>query len=402
VTPTTSDAAAGLRARLAELLADSEGLNDPAWRKTVETVPRHVFVPGFYLEDGTAGELRLTRWRPVTEAEDRDLWLRAAYENRTLITQFDHDEPDWASAVERIGGIPTSSASLPSLVVRMWQDAELAVGHSVLEVGTGTGYSTALACELLGSDAVTSVEVDPTRLDRAAAALHACGYAPAIATADGLYGYAPRAPFDRIVAACSVRAIPRQWIAQTRPGGKILTTLGGWLSGYARALVTVHPDGTASGPLLAGTISFMPARAQEPPMAGNPAHWEGLLTSRPREARHSPDRINEPTPEAFFARFIAQCAAPDAQMSTFSNQVVLIDAVSGSAAALTRRADGWQVREGGPVALWERIERALDLFDAAGRPAPETFRLRIDEDGQRLQHPDTPDIRIASHGAAGS
>jgi Domain of unknown function (DUF5753) len=39
-----------------------------------------------------------------------------------------------------------------------------------------------------------------------------------------------------IVAACSVRRIPGQWPAQTRPGGKIFTTQSGWLHGYAREL----------------------------------------------------------------------------------------------------------------------------------------------------------------------
>ncbi|WP_216651536.1 hypothetical protein [Actinomadura litoris] len=69
-----------------------------------------------------------------------------------------------------------------------------------------------------------------------------------LAVANGLYGYWPHAPYDRIVAACSVRTVPEAWLAQTGPGGKILTPLAGWLYGYARVLLTT--TGTAEGPAL--------------------------------------------------------------------------------------------------------------------------------------------------------
>src|SRR4051794_40442012 len=116
------------------------------------------------------------------------------------------------------------------------------------------------------------MEVDPHRLETAASALHGSGYTPTLAVADGLYGYWPEARFDRIVAACSFRAVPPALLAQTRPGGKILLTLSGWLYGYARVLLTVVEDGTAEGQLLGGTVSFMAARAHAAPTFGNPAH----------------------------------------------------------------------------------------------------------------------------------
>ena len=331
-------------------------------------------------------------WEPVTAVLDYDRWLAAVYQDQTLITQFDEDEPDWNHPASRDGGAPTSSSTLPSLVVRMWADAEVYEGHTVLEVGAGTGYSTALACEHLGSDAVTAIEVDPCRLDQAAAALYGCGYSPDLAVADGLYGYWPSAPFDRIVAACSVRTIPPAWLAQTHPGGKILTTLGGWLHGYARVLLTVAADGTAQGSLLPGTISFMPARSHAAPAFGNPAHWASTLPEAARPARHSPDRINAATEEAFHLRFLAQCAAGNAQMTIVNETVYLVDVVSGSAATLTPHADTWQVRQTGPLHLWDRIETVMDAYDQAGQPAPETFRLRVDGDGQHLHHPQLPQL----------
>ncbi|WP_030870810.1 ATP-grasp peptide maturase system methyltransferase [Streptomyces sp. NRRL S-37] len=392
--------AARLRAIMAEDLAVRGALDDPGWRAAVETVPRHRFVPGFYLPGEKRDGQGPTRWQPVTARLDHGRWLAAAYSDITLVTQFDGDEPDWEHPAERYGGTPTSSSTLPSLVVRMWADADVREGHTVLEIGTGTGYSTALACERLGSAGVTSVEVDPHRLERAAGALHGCGHAPTLAVADGLYGYWPEAPFDRIVAACSFRAVPPALVAQTRPGGKILLTLSGWLHGYARVLLTVTGDGTAEGRLLGGTVSFMPARTHAAPAFGNPAHWVAAgLPGRARVARHGPERITAATKDAFHLRFLVQSAVPDAQLVTVGDVVHLVDVVSGSAAALTPDGDGdgaWQVREGGPVRLWERVECVLDAYDAAGRPGPETFSLCVYDGGQHLRHPHVPCLPLPS------
>lgn len=385
-----------LRAAMTEALARHYVLADPAWRAAVEAVPRHRFVPGFYLPAGERDERGLTAWDPVTAELDYGRWLAAAYSDTTLITQFDGEEPDWKTPVVRRGGAPTSSSTLPSLVVRMWTDAEVTEGHTVLEIGTGTGYSTALACERLDSGDVTSIEVDPRRLEAAADALYGCGYTPTLAVADGLYGYWPEARFDRVVAACSFRAVPPALLAQTRPGGKILLTLSGWLYGYARVLLTVAGDGTAEGALLPGTVSFMAARTHAAPAFGHPAHWAAGLPDKPRTARHGPERLMAATEEAFHLRFLAQCAVPDAQMVTVDELVYLVDVVSGSAATLTPSDGEWHVREGGPVKLWDRVENVLDAFDSAGRPGPETFTLRVCDEGQRLWHPNVPDLLLPS------
>lgn len=383
-----------LREAMAEALAEDGVLADPAWRQAVETVPRHRFVPGFYLPAVERDGHGLTVWEPVTAGLDHGRWLAAAYSDTTLITQFDGDEPDWTRPAARHGGAPTSSSTLPSLVVRMWADAEVTEGHTVLEIGTGTGYSTALACERLGSADITSIEVDPRRLESAANALYGCGYTPTLAVADGLYGYWPEAKFDRIVAVCSFRAVPPALLAQVRPGGKILLTLSGWLYGYARVLLTVAEDGTAEGHLLGGTVSFMPARTHAAPAFGNPAHWAAELPGKSRSARHSPERVSAATEEAFHLRFLAQSAVPDAQMTTIDEIVHLVDVVTGSAATLTPHDGAWQVRESGPVKLWECVERVLDAYDAAGRPGPEMFTLRIHDGGQHLRHPRMPCLKL--------
>ncbi|KIF06532.1 SAM-dependent methlyltransferase [Streptomyces sp. RSD-27] len=386
--------AAPLRRAMASALADTGVLADPAWRAAVEAVPRHRFIPGFYLPTGAPDPQGLTVWEPVTAALDHSRWLASAYADTTLITQFDGDEPDWSQAVPRHGGAPTSSSTLPSLVVQMWADADLHEGHRVLEIGTGTGYSTALACERLGATAVTSIEVDGHRLSQAAGALYGLGYTPALALADGMYGYWPEAPFDRVVAACSFRAVPPALLAQARPGGKILLTLSGWLYGYARVLLTVAGDGTAAGALLPGTVSFMSARAHAAPSFGNPSHWATRADGAARPARHAPSRINDPTTEAFHLRFLAQTAVPNAQMTVLGEKVLMADTVTGSAAVLTPRVDGWQVREGGPVRLWNAVEDVLDAYDAADAPVPESFTLHVHAGGQHLRHPRIPRLGL--------
>ncbi len=236
------------------------------------------------------------------------------------------------------------------------------------------------------------MEVDGHRLSRAAAALYECGYAPDLAVADGLYGYWPCAPNDWIVAACSVRTVPRAWLAQTRPGGKILTTLSGWLYGYARVLLTVQDDGTAEGPLLPGTISFMAARVQERPEPGNPAHWASLThDAEPRPVRHGPERLDDSTEDGFSGRFLAQLAAPNAQLTMMNGTAQLIDVTTGSTAAFT--SDG--VRQAGPVRLWDASEATWDAWDQADRPALAAFRLCIANGTQRIHHPTPPALSFA-------
>lgn len=391
------DAEAGpLRAALTADLAGQGLLSDPAWERAVRAVPRHRFVPGFYADSGRRDDSGLTVWEPVTASADPRRWLEAAYRDTTLITQLDGEEPDWEHPSPRAGGAPTSSSTLPSLVVRMWQDADIGDGQDILEIGTGTGYSTALACERTGGTGeVTSLEIDPRRLAQAAAGLYGTGYFPDLAAADGLYGYWPSAPFDRIVAACSVRRIPRPWLEQARPGGKILATLTGWLHGYARVLLTVAGPGAADGPLLPGTISFMAARAHERPEPGNPAHWAALTRDAPpREVRHDWTRLDETTAAGFLGRFIAQLAAPRAQLTADGgDDVHLVDVTTGSAAAFspgptTRRT----VRQTGPRRLWDAIEAAWDAWDAAGQPGPEAFCMRVVQGQQVICHPGVQEL----------
>jgi hypothetical protein len=84
--------------------------------------------------------------------------------------------------------------------------------------------------------------------------------------------------------------------------------------------------------------------------------------------------------------------ATNAQLIAMGEVTYVVDAVGGSVACLSRTEDGWQVHQGGPVALWDTIEHALTAWDANGRPGPETFHMVIDQHGQRIRHQTAPEL----------
>jgi methyltransferase of ATP-grasp peptide maturase system len=379
----------GLRRRLAAELAAGGHIRSAAWRAAVAAVPRHEFLPEFFtMLDGPGP----TRWEPVTaQGSGQDAWLTLAYTDDSLVTQLDGkllphqvDGP--------VPGNPTSSATMPRLVARMWEDLNVAEGDRVLEIGTGTGYSTALGCQRLGDDQVTSVEVDPVVAARAAAALARAGYAPTLMTGDGLDGHPTGAPYDRVIATCAVRAVPPPWVEQTRPGGIILVTLSGWLHASGLIRLTVTGPDTAEGNYLPGDISFMMAR----PHAAPPI---GVITDQMRTggtvrtAHFAADLLGQPG----VARLLAQLAAPTAQhirLALDDDPLTdyIVDTTTRSWAAITDTSGGRAVRQGGPTRLWDAIEAAWDIWQRAGRLDLSDFTVQVTPDAQtvRLATPDGP------------
>lgn len=187
--------------RLAAELTEQRVL-DSGWRAAFENIPRHVFVPRVLAPDGT----------PRPDAAE------AVYRDESLTTQ-----------VAQVSGtgqiVPTSSSTRPSLMARMLGMLDVAPGHRVLEVGTGTGYNAALLCHRLGSAAVTSIDIDPALVEGARGALTSLGFAPTLVVGDGANGVAERAPFDRILATCAVPAIPGAWVAQLGENGLLVADL---------------------------------------------------------------------------------------------------------------------------------------------------------------------------------
>ncbi|MFS7874521.1 ATP-grasp peptide maturase system methyltransferase [Streptomyces asiaticus] len=373
------------RRALADRLQEAGVLTDPKWRAAVEAIPRELFLrPGVFLPaDGG-------HWRPVTSPGE---WAKIAYRDESLVTQLDgHLTAD--QATEPVPGVPTSSSTTPVTVVGMVEALDIEDDHTVLEIGTGTGYSTALMCHRLGEDNITTIEVDPGVAARADAALEAAGYSTWTVTGDGLLGHPRRAPYDRVIATCAVRRVPYTWVRQTKPGGIILTTLapGSWAYGTGLAKVTVSDDGTAEGRII-GESSFMQTRPQAVvPLAGDLSARTAYADSE-REAKAPPTMLEEWMPA-----FLAQLAAPGAQLvratgSDGRRQLYVFDADRESFAAFADNGSGWTVRQGGPVALWDDVERTLIAWQDAERPDISTVRLRATPRSHTYWIGDRPALR---------
>lgn len=364
------------RHHLAEMLTRNGVLTSPWLRAAVEAVPRELFLlPGVFLDEGDV-------WRPVTETgTEAAEWLRTAYRCETLTTQLDgHLTAD--RAAEPIAGVPTSSSTTPVTVISMIESLGLEPGHQVLEIGTGTGYSSALMCHFLGADNVATVEIDPAVATRADTALEALGFSAWTSTGDGLLGHPRRAPYDRVIATCAVRRIPHAWVRQTRPGGVILSTVGSWPYGTGLAKVTVDDNGHAEGGIIA-PASFMQARSQAvAPVAGDLSARTAYVDTV-RETKVPPTLL-----DGWMPAFLAQLAVPGAQLVRATRDDgtrlrYLFDPERESFAEFINRGGRWTVHQGGPVPLWDRIETALVAWEAAGHPGLGSVRLRITQASHR-------------------
>ncbi|MEU9441486.1 methyltransferase domain-containing protein [Streptomyces sp. NPDC048304] len=241
-TETERLAAAARAALVREIDAEEAWSGDPVWREAFAAVPRHLFVPYYYVA-GPRGYER--RWGESPDPEARARWVRGAYEDVPLVTRL------------RDGEL-VSSSSQPSLMARMLVALEVADGARVLEVGAGTGYNAALLAHRLGDDGlVTTVDLEPEITESARQHLAAAGHHPAVVTGDGTRGVPERAPFDRIIATCELTTVPRAWLAQCRPDGRILAPLATGL-----LALTVRDATGGEGRFLPRAAYFVPLRGE--------------------------------------------------------------------------------------------------------------------------------------------
>jgi len=157
-------------------------------------------------------------------------------------------------------GDPFPQTSAPEVIRRMLRALDAQEGAHVLEIGTGSGYSTALLGELIGpAGRVCSIDVDPPVTKRARSLLSNKGYTNVrLATGDGRLGYPSFAPYDRVIAWCSVGVLPQAWLDQSKPDATLVIPMRNaeqpWISTFHR-----YENGCMEEERFAG--SFIPATA---------------------------------------------------------------------------------------------------------------------------------------------
>ncbi len=169
------------RHQMVEEQIASRGVKDPFVLAAMKRVPRHLFV-------------------------DESLQARA-YE--------DHPLP--------IGEGQTISQ--PYMIALMAEALKLTEGERVLEVGTGSGYLTAILAE--HNVQVCAIELSSHLAIRARTTLQALGYHNVtVHVGDGTLGWSSEAPFDAIVIGAAASSLPRPLLSQLRMGGRLVLPIG--------------------------------------------------------------------------------------------------------------------------------------------------------------------------------
>ncbi|TET47734.1 protein-L-isoaspartate(D-aspartate) O-methyltransferase [candidate division TA06 bacterium] len=171
----------GLRNKMVSTQIESRGVKDKHVLKAMRKVPRHIFV-------------------------EEALWERA-YD--------DHPLP--------IGQGQTISQ--PYMVGSMTEALELKGKGKVLEIGTGSGYQTAILAEI--AEQVFTIERIEELLKKARRTLDRLGYANVVfRVGDGTIGWQDQAPFDAILVAAGAPDVPEYLFEQLAEGGRMAVPIG--------------------------------------------------------------------------------------------------------------------------------------------------------------------------------
>jgi protein-L-isoaspartate(D-aspartate) O-methyltransferase len=115
--------------------------------------------------------------------------------------------------------------SQPLIVALMTHFAEVKFDHTVLEVGTGSGYQAAILARLVRK--VCTVEIIPPLAEAAAKLLRNLGYDNvSVKVGDGYHGWLECGPFDAIIVTAALEHVPPPLIEQLKVGGRLVMPIG--------------------------------------------------------------------------------------------------------------------------------------------------------------------------------
>lgn len=149
------------------------------------------------------------------------------------------------------------TCSQPRTVEEMLRLIDVRPGQRVLDVGCGSGWTTALLARLTGEDGVViGVELEPDLVRFGGDNLARTGqpWARIEQAVPGELGRPREAPYDRILVSAGAREVPQSLVDQLGDGGRMVAPVAGWM-----LLLEKHPDGSVSTEKH-GSYRFVPLR----------------------------------------------------------------------------------------------------------------------------------------------
>jgi protein-L-isoaspartate(D-aspartate) O-methyltransferase len=146
--------------------------------------------------------------------------------------------------------------SQPYIVAEMTRQLQLNSQSRVLEIGTGSGYQTAVLSRIAGR--VYSIEIVPQLAELAMARFQALGFDNIqLLVADGFDGWPEEAPFEAIIVTCAPPEIPPPLLEQLAPGGRLILPVGRQHTSQSLTLVEKDQEGRLHRRNLLA-VSFVP------------------------------------------------------------------------------------------------------------------------------------------------
>jgi protein-L-isoaspartate O-methyltransferase len=364
----------------ARKLADEVTATAPEWHDAVVATPRHVLVPKWWdrIRNSPAFE-----WELVT-LDVSDPWA-SVYADETLVTRVGALHADLAGPQDRAVGAPTSSSTLPGLIVRMLHLLNPEPGQQVLDIGTGSGYSAALLGHRLGDDLVTSIDVDAYLVQAARDRLEGFGRRPRIVVADAT-GELPEGEYDRMIATVSVRPVPRSWLAALRPGGHIVTTIA-----QTSLLVSAKLEHglVARGSVQADPASFMRTRSG----ANYPPRLDSVYAAA-RDADGDEVRdLERPVPNLWTdweLRALYELDSPDIEnrSATDDDGKTIVWLLAGDGSWARAEEASGRVHQSGALRLWDDLERVRARWEEAGHFPLHDLTVELTPETSSVTSPD--------------
>ncbi|MEV7598349.1 methyltransferase domain-containing protein [Kitasatospora sp. NPDC089797] len=380
---TSADDLAGYRAALDRAMAAEQAwpAGAPWVREAFAAVPRDAFAPE-----------RLWRWDgraylPVDRAVDPEGWAGELF-----------GVVHTAAVTQVRDGLPSSSLSAPAVVADMLDGLRLEPGHRVWDVGTGQGWTAALAARRTGAGRVVSTEVDPGLAAAARGRLAAAGLDVEVVTGNASGGGVPGGgQVDRLHATYAVEAVPWAWVEAVRPGGRIVYPWGR----LGHVALTVADDGRSATGWVQGLAQFMADRCGPAQASTGYAAYRAVRGDAEPDTERLLTRDPAPLEGDWDLRFALRVAVPDAVLLTGRDE----DGVNAwvhdgdrSWAALTARGDGTAgLYQGGPRRIGDELTRAWDEWEELGRPDRYDYGITVTPDAQWAWQggPDGPPRPIA-------